>query len=85
LSLPLLPSSFLKLPPPRRTPPTSICNGDSFSPRPTDQLPRRLQSPELAIVEREVKRMPKTKFILIPATLDTFGHGTHLLLDAILG
>jgi homoserine O-acetyltransferase len=29
------------------------------------------------ITERAIKRMPNAKFILIPASADTKGHGTH--------
>ena len=36
-----------------------------------------INPPELGIAEREAKRMPRAKFILIPATPDTKGHGTH--------
>ncbi|MDB5429652.1 MAG: metA [Caulobacter sp.] len=36
-----------------------------------------INPPELGIAEREVGRMPKATFVLIPAGLDTHGHGTH--------
>ncbi|MCW3847654.1 alpha/beta fold hydrolase [Sphingomonas sp. LB-2] len=36
-----------------------------------------INPPELGIAEREVKRMPHARFILIPATTETRGHGTH--------
>ncbi|MBA3898428.1 MAG: alpha/beta fold hydrolase [Sphingomonadaceae bacterium] len=36
-----------------------------------------INPPELGIAEREVKRMPNARFILIPETVDTHGHGTH--------
>jgi homoserine O-acetyltransferase len=36
-----------------------------------------INPPELGIAEREVKRMPRARFILIPATPETKGHGTH--------
>ena len=36
-----------------------------------------INPPELAIAEREVKRMPRARFILIPQTTETRGHGTH--------
>ncbi len=36
-----------------------------------------INPPELGIAEREVKRMPRARFILIPATTETRGHGTH--------
>ncbi len=36
-----------------------------------------INPPELGLAEAAVKRMPKAKFILIPASPDTKGHGTH--------
>ena len=36
-----------------------------------------INPPELGIAEREVKRMPNAKFILLPITDATRGHGTH--------
>ena len=36
-----------------------------------------INPPELGIVDREVKRMPRARFVLIPATVETKGHGTH--------
>ena len=36
-----------------------------------------INPPELRIAEREVKRMPRARFILLPATPETKGHGTH--------
>jgi len=36
-----------------------------------------INPPELAIAEREIKRVKHGKFILIPATEETHGHGTH--------
>lgn len=36
-----------------------------------------INPPELGIAEREAKRMPRVRFILIPASTDTRGHGTH--------
>lgn len=36
-----------------------------------------INPPELGIAERLVKRMPHAKFILIPISDATFGHGTH--------
>ena len=36
-----------------------------------------INPPELGIAEREVKRMPRATFRLIPASADTHGHGTH--------
>jgi homoserine O-acetyltransferase len=36
-----------------------------------------INPPELQIAEREVKRMPNARFILLPITDATRGHGTH--------
>jgi homoserine O-acetyltransferase/O-succinyltransferase len=36
-----------------------------------------INPPELAIAEREVKRVKKGTFILLPASEQTHGHGTH--------
>lgn len=36
-----------------------------------------INPPELGIAEREVKRIKNGKFILIPASANTHGHGTH--------
>ena len=36
-----------------------------------------INPPELGIAEREVKRLKYGRFILIPASEQTFGHGTH--------
>jgi len=36
-----------------------------------------INPPELGIPEREGKRMPRARFILIPASVETRGHGTH--------
>jgi len=36
-----------------------------------------INPPELGIAEREIKRVAKGRFILIPASEDTKGHGTH--------
>ncbi|MCA3027517.1 MAG: alpha/beta fold hydrolase [Rhodocyclaceae bacterium] len=36
-----------------------------------------INPPELAIAEREIKRIKQGKFVLLPATEATFGHGTH--------
>jgi homoserine O-acetyltransferase/O-succinyltransferase len=35
--------------------------------------------PELGIVEREIKRVKKGRFILLPITDETRGHGTHTI------
>jgi homoserine O-acetyltransferase len=36
-----------------------------------------INPPELGIAEREIKRVPKGRFMLIPASDQTRGHGTH--------
>jgi homoserine O-acetyltransferase len=36
-----------------------------------------INPPELGIAQREVKRIKHGQFVLIPASLETFGHGTH--------
>jgi homoserine O-acetyltransferase len=36
-----------------------------------------INPPELGIAEREIKRVPHGRFILIPASAATHGHGTH--------
>lgn len=36
-----------------------------------------INPPELGLAEAAVKRMPKARFILIPASPETKGHGTH--------
>jgi homoserine O-acetyltransferase len=36
-----------------------------------------INPPELGIAEREVKRVKDARFVLIPASEQTFGHGTH--------
>jgi homoserine O-acetyltransferase len=36
-----------------------------------------INPPELGIAQREAMRMPHARFILIPATTQTRGHGTH--------
>lgn len=33
--------------------------------------------PELGIAERDIARIPRSTFILVPASADTRGHGTH--------
>lgn len=38
-----------------------------------------INPPELQILEREIKRVPKGKAILIPMGPDTVGHGTHTI------
>jgi homoserine O-acetyltransferase/O-succinyltransferase len=36
-----------------------------------------INPPELGILEREIKRVPKGEFVLVPASTQTRGHGTH--------
>jgi homoserine O-acetyltransferase len=36
-----------------------------------------INPPELGLAEQLVKRMPKARFVLIPASAETRGHGTH--------
>jgi len=36
-----------------------------------------INPPELAIAEREIKRVRRGRFVLIPASASTHGHGTH--------
>jgi len=36
-----------------------------------------INPPELGLAERLVRRMPRARFILIPASTETRGHGTH--------
>ena len=36
-----------------------------------------INPPELGIAEREIKRVKKGRFVLIPASSQTHGHGTH--------
>ena len=36
-----------------------------------------INPPELAIAEREIKRIKRGRFVLLPATEQTHGHGTH--------
>jgi homoserine O-acetyltransferase len=36
-----------------------------------------INPPELGIAEREIQRVKKGKFVLIPASAETHGHGTH--------
>ena len=39
----------------------------------------QVNPPELGIVEREIKRVPRGRFVLLPVTDQTRGHGTHTL------
>ncbi len=36
-----------------------------------------INPPELGIAEREIKRVKRGRFVLVPASSDTHGHGTH--------
>jgi homoserine O-acetyltransferase len=36
-----------------------------------------INPPELGIAEREIKKVKKGKFVLLPASQKTYGHGTH--------
>ena len=36
-----------------------------------------INPPELGIAEREVKRLKNGRFVLLPASQETYGHGTH--------
>lgn len=36
-----------------------------------------INPPELGIAEREIKKVKKGKFVLLPVSENTFGHGTH--------
>jgi homoserine O-acetyltransferase len=36
-----------------------------------------INPPELAIAEREVKKMPNAQFVLLPISEQTRGHGSH--------
>jgi len=49
-----------------RTPMTWVNSADDF-----------INPPELGIAERAARRMPSVRFVLIPASPETRGHGTH--------
>jgi len=49
-----------------KAPLLQINSGDDF-----------INPPELGIAERDIKRIPKGRFILLPASEQTHGHGTH--------
>ena len=36
-----------------------------------------INPPELGIAEREIKRVKNGRFVLLPASSQTHGHGTH--------
>ena len=38
-----------------------------------------INPPELGILEREIKRVPKGKVIVLPLSPETRGHGTHTI------
>jgi len=38
-----------------------------------------IDPPELGILEREIKRVPKGRAFLIPLSQETRGHGTHTI------
>ena len=38
-----------------------------------------INPPELGILEREIKRVPRGEAVLIPLSADTRGHGSHTL------
>jgi homoserine O-acetyltransferase len=39
----------------------------------------QVNPPELGVMEREIKRVPRGRFVLIPISDQTRGHGTHSL------
>ena len=41
-----------------------------------------INPPELGIAEREVKKLPRGKFVLLPVSEHTHGHGTHTWAEA---
>ena len=41
-----------------------------------------INPPELGILEREIKRVPKGKVIVLPLSPETRGHGTHTVATA---
>ena len=36
-----------------------------------------INPPELGIAQREIRRVKRCRFVLIPASAKTHGHGTH--------
>jgi len=38
-----------------------------------------INPPELGIIEREIKRVKRGKFVMIPISEETRGHGTHTI------
>ena len=49
-----------------RVPLVLVNSGDDF-----------INPPELGIAERELKKIPHARFVLVPASEKTHGHGTH--------
>jgi len=41
-----------------------------------------INPPELGIAEKEIKRVKNGRYILLPASEQTFGHGTHTHAEA---
>ncbi|HSB75330.1 MAG TPA: hypothetical protein VLC12_06750, partial [Terriglobales bacterium] len=39
----------------------------------------QINPPELGVAEREIKKVKKGRFVLLPITDQTRGHGTHTL------
>jgi homoserine O-acetyltransferase len=44
-----------------------------------------INPPELTMAQTEVKRLKKGQFVLVPASLETYGHGTHTHADVWQG
>ena len=44
-----------------------------------------INPPELTMAQTEVKRLKKGQFVLVPASLETYGHGTHTHAEAWQG
>jgi len=40
-----------------------------------------INPPELGVLEREIRRVPRGRFVLIPISDKTRGHGTHSYAD----
>jgi homoserine O-acetyltransferase len=38
-----------------------------------------INPPELGILEREIRRVPRGRYVLLPTSAETYGHGTHSL------
>jgi len=39
----------------------------------------QVNPPDLGVIEREIRRIPRGRFVLLPITEETRGHGTHSL------